>query len=87
MNRYTLGGIDSAFLARLDEVQEELLYYPRHGVWVGAGVGVSKMLKFYIKVFKSIWYDERYWSKILFSTIPVPGHDLQIKVTDLEILC
>ena len=48
------------------------------------------MLKFYVKVFKIIkiiWYDERYWSKILFSTIPTPGHDLQIKVTDLEILC
>ena len=28
------------FLARLDEIQEELLYYPR------VGVGVSKMFKF-----------------------------------------
>ena len=37
------------FLARLDEVQEELLYYSRHGVSVG--VGVSIMLKFYVKVF------------------------------------
>ena len=37
------------FLARLDEVQEELLYYP--GVGVGCSVGVSKMLKFYVKVF------------------------------------
>ena len=37
------------FLARLDKVQEELLYYPgrRVGVGVGVGgVGVSKMLKF-----------------------------------------
>ena len=33
-----------------------------------------------------IWYDDRYWSKILFSTIPTPGHDLQVKVTDLEVL-
>ena len=31
------------FSARLNEVQEELLHYP--------GVGVSKMLKFYLKVF------------------------------------
>ena len=30
--------VRATFLARLDEVQEELLYYP--------GVGVSKMLKF-----------------------------------------
>ena len=55
---------------------------------LGGGVGVSKMLKFYVKVFKIskllnpvidlnyIWYDDRYWSKILFSTIPTPGHDL-----------
>ena len=47
------------FLARLDEVQEELLYYPGVGVGVGVGVGggvgvgvgVRKMLKFYVKVF------------------------------------
>ena len=43
------------FLARLDEVQEELLYYPRRRCWRwrwrGGGVGVSKMLKFYVKVF------------------------------------
>ena len=30
-----------------------------------------------------IWYDDRYWSKILFSTIPNPMHDLKVKVTDL----
>ena len=42
-----------AFLARLDEVQEELLYYPSVGVGVGVGGGVniSKMLKFYVKIF------------------------------------
>ena len=36
------------FLARLDEVQEELLYYPRCGVGIGVGGcrGVSKMFKF-----------------------------------------
>ena len=37
-------------LARLDEVQEKLLYYPQRrvgvGIDVGAGVDVSKMLKF-----------------------------------------
>ena len=36
-----------SFLARLDEVQEELLYYP--GICVGVGVGVSK--KFNVKIF------------------------------------
>ena len=34
------------FFARLDEVQEELLYFP----CVGGGVGVSKMFKFYVEV-------------------------------------
>ena len=41
------------FLARLDEIQEELLYYPGVGVGVGGGgggsVGASK--KFNVKVF------------------------------------
>ena len=58
-----------------------------------------KMLKFYVKVFKAlyflnpqmdlvyIWYDYRCWSKILLSTIHAPAHDLEVKVTDLEILC
>ena len=34
-----------------------------------------------------IWYVARYWSKILFSTIPIPMHDLKVKVTDLELSC
>ena len=36
-----------------------------------------------------IWYDDRYWPKILFCTmmIPTPMHDLKVKVTDLELLC
>ena len=33
--------LSKAFLARLDEVQEELLYYPRVGVGVGVGGGVG----------------------------------------------
>ena len=28
---------------------------------------------------------DRYWSKILFATIPAPAYDLEVKVTDLEI--
>ena len=46
---------DLLLLARLDQVQEELLYYPRPrrrrwvGIGVGGGVGVSK--KFIGKVF------------------------------------
>ena len=79
-------------LARLNKVHGELLYYP------GVSVGVQ-MLKFYIKVFRTslfpnpwmdlvyIWYDDRYCSKIVFSTIPTPMHNLKVKVTDLELLC
>ena len=56
------------------------------------------MLMFYVKVFRTslfsnlvmdlfhVWYDDRCWSKILFSTIPNPVHDFKIKVTDLEFL-
>ena len=32
-----------------------------------------------------IWYDFRCWYKILFSSIRVPAHDTEVKVTDLEI--
>ena len=34
-----------------------------------------------------VWYNDRYWSKILHSTIPTPIHDPKVKVTDLELLC
>ena len=56
-------------------------------------------LKFYIKVFRTslfpnpmmdlvhVWYDDRYWSKILCGTIHTPIHDLKVKVTDLELIC
>ena len=33
-----------------------------------------------------VWYDDRYRSKILHSTIPTPIHDLKVKVTDLVML-
>ena len=54
--------------------------------------------KFYINVFKKlsfpnsmmdmvhIWYDDRYWSKVLFSTIPTPACGLKIKVVELQLL-
>ena len=32
-----------------------------------------------------ISHDYRYWSKILFRTIPTPAYDLKVKVTDFEI--
>ena len=34
--------------------------------------------------FIQLWRDDRALSEILFSTIPVPVHDLKIKVTDFE---
>ena len=33
-----------------------------------------------------IWHDYWYWSKILLATIPTPTYDLEVKVTDLEIM-
>ena len=32
-----------------------------------------------------IWYDDRYWSKVLFTTIPALARDLKVKVTALEL--
>ena len=57
------------------------------------------MITFYVKVFRTslfpnpimdlvhVWCDDRYWSKILHSTIPTPIHNFKVKVTDLELLC
>ena len=62
-------------------------------------LGFSKFLKFHFKVFKILYFlnplfdlnyirsDDRYWFKLLLSTSPIPGHALQVKVMDLEILC
>ena len=87
------------FLAGLDKVHGELLYYPPASVLALALARRPQMLKFYVKIFRTslfpnplmdlvyIWYDDRYWSKILFSTIPTSMHDLKVKVTDLVFLC
>ena len=37
--------------------------------------------------FIQLWRDDRALSKILCSTIPVPVHDLKIKVTDFDFFC
>ena len=88
-------------LARLNKVHGELLYYPQASAlaFVLALGRRPQMLKFYVKVFRTslfpnplmdlvyIWYDDRYWSKILLSTISTTMHDLTVKVTDLELLC
>ena len=58
-----------------------------------------KMLKFLVKVFMSLyllklWMDQvdtlhagRYWSEVLCCPIMTHLGDLEVKVTDLEILC
>ena len=33
-----------------------------------------------------IWYDDRYRSKVSFSSTPTHAHDLKVKFTDFEIL-
>ena len=57
-----------------------------------------KMLKFLVKVFKSLYLlnpwmdlvdtlpDDRYWSEVLCCTITTHINDLEVKVTDFEIL-
>ena len=32
-----------------------------------------------------VWYDDGYWSRSLHSTIPIPIHDLKVKVTDFYV--
>ena len=31
-----------------------------------------------------VWYDNRYWSKILFGITPTPAHDLKVNVMDFQ---
>ena len=49
-------------------------------------VKVSKNLHFasHMMDLVYIWYDDRYWSKVLFTTIPIPTHYLKVKVTDFS---
>ena len=64
----------------------------------GVGVRVPPMLKFLIKVFISLYllnmlmdqvdtlHGGRYWSEVLCCTIMTHLGDLEVKITDLEIL-
>ena len=66
---------------------------------VGVSVGVAQMLKFLFKVFIRLYllnmlmdrvdtlHIDRYWSEVLCCTIMTHLSDLDVKVTDLEILC
>ena len=79
-------------LAYLNNVQGELFYYLPVWRWQR----LLQMLKFCVKVFRTslfpnpmlhlvhVWCDDRYWSKILRSTIPTPLHDFNAKVTGLH---
>ena len=63
------------------------------------GIGVAHLLKFLVKVFISLYllnlfmdqndtlHVGRYWSEILCCSIVTHLGDLEVKVTDLEILC
>ena len=65
----------SSYLAHLNNVQKEQLYWLAS---VLAFANVSNPLMDLVPV----WYDDRYLSKILCSTIPTPLHDLEVKVTE-----
>ena len=87
-----------SFLARLYESTGRTITLALASALAAALVlALTKMLKFYVKVYETyflnpemdfvyIWYDYRCWSKIFLGTIHTPAHDLEIKVTDLEIL-
>ena len=73
-------------------------YCSHVGVGVGVRVRVAQMLKFLIKVFRSLYllnivmdqvdtlHGGRYWSEVLCCTIMTHLGDLEVKVTDLKIL-
>ena len=55
LNIYLFPSSPTQFLAGLKEVQVELLHYPGidgGGVGTDGGVGITKLLKFNVKVFK-----------------------------------
>ena len=74
-------------------------YCSHPGVGVSVGVGVAQNVKFLVKVFMSLYllklgmdqvdtlHVGRYWSEVLCCTIMTHLGDLEVKVTDLEILC
>ena len=84
------------------KVQVELLIImsSHHGINVtsASASALLKMLKFLVKVFKSLYLlnpwmdlvdtlpDVRYWSEVLCCTIMTHINDLVVKVTDFEIL-
>ena len=91
-------GFDS--LARLYEsTGRAIAVTPASASALALASALLKMLKFLVKVFMSIylltlWMDQvdilhagRYWSEVLCCTIMTHLSDLEVKVTDLEILC
>ena len=90
------------FLPRLCESTKRAIALPPASASALAPAAVAaliKMLKFYVKVFKTlyflnpgmdfvyIWHDYGCWSTILLATIPTPANGLEVKVIELEILC
>ena len=84
----------------LSKILHSAISTPIHDFMVKVTDGLrTYLLKFCVKVLRNslfpnpmmdlvcVWYDNRYWSKILHNTIPTPIHDLKVKVTDLELSC
>ena len=86
--------LHEAFLARLYESTGRAI-----AVTPASALALLKMLKFLVKVFMSLHllkllmdqvdtlHVGRYWSEVLCCTIMINLGDLEVKVTDLEILC
>ena len=86
------------FLARLYESTGRAIAVTPASALASASA-LLKMLKFLVKVFMSLYllkllmdqvdtlHAGRYWSEVLCCTIMTQLADLEVKVTDLEILC
>ena len=89
-----------SFLARLYEsTGRAIAVTPASASALALASVLLKMLKFLVKVFMSLYLFKllmdqvdtlhcgRYWSEVLFCTIMTHLGDLEVKVTDLEVLC
>ena len=92
--------MDQVDLCALVDIGLKFYAVPSGPTWVTLRSRSQKfVLKFLVKVFRSLyllkmWMDQvdtlhvgRYWSEVLCDTIRTHLGDLEVKVTDLEILC
>ena len=99
LNNYILFYLlrNSGYYTSITRIEYRKSYCSHPGV--GVSVGVAQMLKFLVKVFMRLYllnmlmdrvdtlYIDRYWSEVLCCTIMTHLSDLEVKVSELVILC